>query len=78
MNCFLLNVLNAKLLEFLIEDLAQIHHDAFVNLLPQVGAEDLDQGDLECRDLSVQEDASKIELNLEADVYIGPVGRQSQ
>jgi len=42
-------------------------------LLPQVGTEDLDQTDLQGRDLSVHKDTSQIELDLETDVYVGTV-----
>lgn len=35
-----------------------------------MGTEDLDQGDLERRDLAVEEDASQIELHLETHVYV--------
>jgi hypothetical protein len=41
--------------------------------LPQVRSEDLDQTDLERRDLAVHEDTSQIELNLESDVDVSPV-----
>jgi hypothetical protein len=33
-------------------------------LLPKMGPENLDQGDLERRNLAVEEDASQIELHL--------------
>ena len=64
----------------------QAHHNALVNrtktrhhmrlgktwrtLLPQVGAEDLNQTNLEGGDLSVHEDTGQIKLDLETDVYI--------
>ena len=44
-----------------------------MHLLPQVSPEDLDQGDLEGGDLAVHEDASQIQLHLEAHVHIGAV-----
>ena len=37
-----------------------------MDLLPQVRAEDLDQRDLQRRDLPVHEDARQVELHLEA------------
>ena len=45
-----------------------------------MGPEDLDQGNLERRDLAVHEDASQVELDLETDVDVGPVdgGRPPQ
>jgi hypothetical protein len=49
------------------------HDDALVNLLPQVRPEDLDQADLQRRDLAVHEDARQVELHLEADVHVGAV-----
>jgi hypothetical protein len=80
MNGLLLNSLNAKLLQLLVEHLAQIHDHGLVNLLPQVGTEDLDQRNLQSGDLAVQENASQVELNLETDVDIGTVdsGRPPQ
>jgi len=44
-----------------------------VDLLPQVGAEDLDERDLERGDLAVHEDAGQVELDLEAHVDVGAV-----
>ena len=40
-----------------------------------MGPEDLDQRDLEGRDFSVHEDASEVELDLEAHVHVGSVDR---
>jgi len=53
--------------------LTEIHDDTLMHLLPQMCPEDLDQRDLECRDLAVHEDAGQVELDLEADVDIGTV-----
>ena len=44
-----------------------------MDLLPKMSAEDLDKGDFQCRDLSVQEDTCKIELNLETDIDVGSI-----
>ena len=52
---------------------AQIHDDGLVDLLPQVRAEDLDQANLQRRDLAVHEDAGQIQLHLEADVHVRAV-----
>ncbi len=60
MNCLLLNSLNAELLEFLIKDLTKIHHHGFVDFLPQMGSEDLDQGDLERGNFAMQENPGQI------------------
>lgn len=49
------------------------HNDGFMNLLPQVGAEDLDQRDLERGDLAVHEDPRQVQLHLEPHVYVGAV-----
>lgn len=75
MNRFFLYSLNAKLFQFLVEDLAQVHHDRFVNLLPQMSAEDLNQGDLQRRNLAVQEYTSQIKLDLEAYIDVGAIYR---
>jgi hypothetical protein len=52
-NRLLLNSLDLQRLQLLIEDLTQIHHHRLVDLLPQMSAEDLNEGDLERRDLTV-------------------------
>ena len=49
----LLNRLNLQRFELLIKDLTQIHDYTFMDLLPQVSTEDLDQTDLQGRDLTV-------------------------
>ena len=51
----------------------QVHDDTLVHLLPQVSPEDLDEGDLEGRDLAVHEDACQVQLHLETHVHIGTV-----
>ena len=56
--------------------LAKIHHNGLVDLLPQVGSEDLDEGNLERGDLAVHEDPSEVELHLEADVDVSAVDRR--
>lgn len=48
-------------------------HNGLVDLLPQVGTEDLDEGDLERWDLAVHEDACEIQLDLESDVHVRSV-----
>jgi len=52
-NSFLLDSLDLKSFEFLIEYLTQIHNNRFVDLLPQMSSEDLNERDLEGRNLSV-------------------------
>ena len=39
----LLHCLNSEGLKLLIEDLTQVHYDRLMDLLPQMGSEDLDQ-----------------------------------
>ena len=73
MNRLFLYSFNAKLFQFLVENLAQVHHHRFVDLLPQMSTEDLDQGDLQCRNLAVQENTGQVELDLEANIDVGPV-----
>lgn len=48
----------------------QVHDDALVHLLPEMGTENLDERDLECGNLAVHEDSCEIKLYLEADVHI--------
>ena len=62
---------------FTISYLTEIHDDALVDLLPQVSAEDLDEGDLQCGDLAVHEDARQVELYLETHVHL-PAETQQQ
>ena len=50
--------------------LAEIHHNALMHLLPQMGSEDLDEGNLQCGDLTVHKDASQIQLHLETNIYL--------
>ena len=89
MDRLLLHRLDLQWLELLIEHLTQVHNNTFVNLLPQVSSEDLDQTDLQRRDLTVpvervssgicvqqrcsHEDTSQIQLHLETDVNVGAV-----
>mmetsp|Transcript_51851 Transcript_51851/g.121766 ORF Transcript_51851/g.121766 Transcript_51851/m.121766 type:complete len:1251 (+) Transcript_51851:175-3927(+) len=73
---FLLHRLDLQRVQLLVQHLAQIHHHALVDLLPQMRAEDLDQRDLERRDLAVHEDARQVELHLEPDVDVGAVDRR--
>jgi len=53
--------------------LTEVHHDALMHLLPQMCPEDLNQRNLEGRDLAMHEDAGQVELDLEADIDIGSV-----
>ena len=76
MDGLLLHHLDLERIELLIEHLAQIHRERLVDLLPQVRTEDLNQRDLERRNLAVHKDAREIELHLEADVHVGAVDRR--
>mmetsp|Transcript_35223 Transcript_35223/g.88355 ORF Transcript_35223/g.88355 Transcript_35223/m.88355 type:complete len:558 (+) Transcript_35223:1414-3087(+) len=69
----LLHRLDLQRVQLLVKHLAQVHHQALVDLLPQMGAHDLDERDLERGDLAVHEDACQVELHLEADINIGAV-----
>ena len=70
MDGLLLDSLDLQGVELLVEHLAQVHDQALVHLLPQMGAEDLDERDLERRDLAVHEDSGEVQLHLEADVHV--------
>src|ERR1700733_10859954 len=70
MDRFFLHSLNAELFQLLIENLAQIHYHRFVNLLPQMGAENLDQRYLQSGNLAVQEYSRQVELDLEANIDV--------
>mmetsp|Transcript_98960 Transcript_98960/g.262867 ORF Transcript_98960/g.262867 Transcript_98960/m.262867 type:complete len:658 (-) Transcript_98960:4864-6837(-) len=69
----LLHHLNLQRIELQIKDLTQVHDDTLVDLLPQVGSEDLDQRDLERGDLAVHEDAGEVQLHLETHVHVRTV-----
>jgi hypothetical protein len=73
MDSLLLDGLDAESLELLIEHLTEVHRDGLVYLLPQMGSEDLDERDLERRNLSVQKDTGEIELDLETNVDVRTV-----
>ena len=75
MDCFLLNIFNLQCVKFLVKNLHDVHHDAFMDLLPKMRSEDLNQGDLQCGDLSMHENPCQIQLDLEADVNVGTVDR---
>src|SRR4051812_16932140 len=70
MDGLLLHGLNAELFQLLIENLAQVHYHRFVNLLPQMSAEYLDQGYLQGRNLAVQEYSRQVELDLETNIDV--------
>lgn len=74
MNGLLLDGLDTQELELLVEDLTQIHNNRLMDLLPQMGTEDLDEGDLEGRNFAVQEYTGQIELDLETDIDVGTTG----
>ena len=76
MDSFLLDRFDFQRVQLLVKDLTQIHDDRFVDLLPQMGAEDLNERDLERGDLAVHENARQIELHLETDVDVGSVDRR--
>ena len=44
--------------------LTQIHHNRLVDFLPQMGAENLNERDLQGGDLAVHEDACQVKLDL--------------
>jgi hypothetical protein len=73
MDGLLLHGLDTEGLKLLIEDLTQVHHHGFVDLLPQMSTEDLDKRNLEGGNLAVQEDTGQIELDLETNVNVGTV-----
>lgn len=50
--------------------LTQVHHDTLVHFLPEVSSENLDERDLQSRDLAVHEDARQVQLHLKTDVHL--------
>ena len=75
MDRLLLHRLDLQRFKLLVKYLAQVHNNAFVNLLPQMGTEDLNQVDLQRRYLAVHENSRQIQLDLEADIDIGAIDR---
>lgn len=60
MDCLLLHCFNLEGVELLIKDLAEVHHHRLVDLLPQVGAKDLNERNLQRRNFTMHEDSSQI------------------
>lgn len=50
--------------------LTQVHDNALVHLLPEMGPEDLDERDLQCGDLAMHEDACQIQLHLKPHIHL--------
>mmetsp|Transcript_569 Transcript_569/g.1265 ORF Transcript_569/g.1265 Transcript_569/m.1265 type:complete len:352 (-) Transcript_569:2863-3918(-) len=73
MDGLLLHHLDLQSVQLEVKHLAEIHDDGLVDLLPEMGPEDLDQRDLQCRNLPVHEDARQVQLHLEAHVHVGSV-----
>ncbi len=61
----------------MVEHLAEVHHDALVNLLPEMRPKDLNERNLERWNLAVHKDACEVELHLEANVHGRPVDRRT-
>lgn len=73
MDGFLLDSFNVQGFQFHIKDLTKIHNNRLVNLLPQVSTEDLNEGNLKSGNLTMHENTSQIELDLETNVNISSV-----
>lgn len=73
MNGLFLDRFDFERVHFLVENLAHIHNNRFVDFLPQVGAEDLNERNFEGRNFAMHENAGQIELDLETDVNVGAV-----
>mmetsp|Transcript_59082 Transcript_59082/g.126986 ORF Transcript_59082/g.126986 Transcript_59082/m.126986 type:complete len:443 (-) Transcript_59082:1525-2853(-) len=71
-----LHHLDLQSVQLQIEDLTQVHDDTLVDLLPQVRPEDLDEGNLQGRNLPVHENAREVQLHLETHVHVGAVDRR--
>lgn len=50
--------------------LTQVHDNALMHLLPEVGPKYLDEGDLQGRDLAMHEDASQVQLHLKPHIHL--------
>mmetsp|Transcript_31758 Transcript_31758/g.36108 ORF Transcript_31758/g.36108 Transcript_31758/m.36108 type:complete len:252 (-) Transcript_31758:2893-3648(-) len=80
MNSFLLDTINFQGVQFHIKYLTKIHDQHFMDLLPKMCSEDLNQRDLQRGDLSMHENSGQIQLDLETDIHIGTIdgGRPPQ
>ena len=76
MDRLLLHSLDLQSLQFLIQNLTHIHGQTLVDLLPQMGTEDLNERNLQGRDLAVHKDTSQIQLDLETNIDIGTIDRR--
>ena len=68
MDRLFLHCLNSQAVQFLVEHLTEIHNHRFMDLLPQMGTENLNQRDLQSWNFSMQENTRQIQLDLESDV----------
>lgn len=55
--------------------LTQVHNNALMHFLPEMGPENLNERDLECGDLAMHEDASQIQLYLKPYIHLVEQGR---
>jgi len=53
--------------------LTEIHDNALVYFLPQMGPEDLNEGDLQSGNLAMHEYTGQIELHLKSNIDVSPV-----
>ena len=70
MNSFFLHSFNFQSIQFLIKNLTQIHDHGFVDFLPQVSSEYLDQGNFQGWDFTMHKNSRQIKLHLKTDVNI--------
>ena len=70
MDGLLLDCVDLQGIQLLVKHLAEIHHYTLVDLLPEMGPEYLDEGDLEGRDLAVHEYPSQVKLHLETHIHL--------
>lgn len=73
MDGLFLHRFNLQSFQLLVKYLTQVHYDRFVNLLPHMGSEDLDERDFEGRYFTVHENTSQIELDLETNIDVRSV-----
>mmetsp|Transcript_39127 Transcript_39127/g.70495 ORF Transcript_39127/g.70495 Transcript_39127/m.70495 type:complete len:457 (+) Transcript_39127:2263-3633(+) len=73
MDRLFLHTLNLQCIQLLIKHLHDIHGDGFMDLLPQVSSEDLNQGDLQSGDFAMHENSSQVKLDLEPNIDIGTI-----
>ncbi|KAF8102925.1 hypothetical protein N665_0190s0042 [Sinapis alba] len=66
MNCLLLNSFYLQSIQLLVQYLTKIHNNTLMDLLPQMGTENLNQRYLQCRNLSMHKNSHQTSVHSSA------------